>query len=271
MTKQITNLHFSPTGNAKKIGAALAQAAAAVLQLPVTAYDITLPQNRIALPVFTSEDLLIITMPVYAGRLPNKIAPDLIRLLKGDHTKAIAAVTYGNRHYDDALSEMKFILENAGFELVGAMAVPSEHAFSKSIATGRPDETDLAAIADYMSALAEKLKTELDLSPVNVPGNDPVGPYYTPLGTDGKPAKFLKAKPLTRPELCTHCKLCAQNCPMGSISKADPADVTGICIKCQACVRHCPVQAKYFDDAAFQSHVQMLEGFAVGRKEIEYF
>ena len=46
---------------------------------------------------------------------------------------------------------------------------------------------------------------------------------------------------------------------MGAINPADVTQVTGTCIKCQACVRRCTRGAKYFDDAAFRSHVAMLE------------
>ena len=58
---------------------------------------------------------------------------------------------------------------------------------------------------------------------------------------------------------------------MGSISAEDPAQVTGICIKCQACIKKCPVQAKYFDDPAFLSHVAMLEQNYTRRAEAELF
>ena len=53
---------------------------------------------------------------------------------------------------------------------------------------------------------------------------------------------------------------------MGSI---DPAtmEAVGLCIKCQACVRRCTVQAKYFEDADFLSHVAMLEQTFTRRAE----
>ena len=85
-----------------------------------------------------------------------------------------------------------------------------------------------------------------------------IGPYYTPLRADGAPAKFLKAKPLTRWEKCSHCGACARACPLGSIDR-ETMEAVGLCIKCQACVRRCTVHAKYFEDPDFLSHVAMLE------------
>jgi ferredoxin len=90
-----------------------------------------------------------------------------------------------------------------------------------------------------------------------------------PKGTDGEPAKFLKAKPVTDQEKCTACGICAKACPMGSIDPEEKFEATGICIKCQACIKKCPAGAKSFDDAAFLSHRQMLmENFAAERKEV---
>ena len=104
-----------------------------------------------------------------------------------------------------------------------------------------------------------------------VRGDDPVTAYYTPLGTDGKPAVFLKAKPKTDPEKCTKCGICATVCPMGSIPKDAPDTCTGICIKCHACIKACPAGAKYFDDEAFLSHVEMLKQNYQRRAEAEWF
>ena len=70
---------------------------------------------------------------------------------------------------------------------------------------------------------------------------------------------------------CVDCGLCAAVCPMGSISAEDPSQVNGICIKCQACVKKCPTGAKYFDDAAFLSHVAMLEQNFTRPIQAEFF
>ena len=97
--------------------------------------------------------------------------------------------------------------------------------------------------------------------------------YYKsrPLGLDGEPKNFLKAKPQTDRSKCTGCGVCAALCPMGSISREDPAEVTGVCIKCHACVRNCPTGAKYFDDEAFLSHKAMLERDYTRRADAKIF
>ena len=122
-----------------------------------------------------------------------------------------------------------------------------------------------AATADKVKNLTE------NLAPVTVPG-DPEAPYYIPKGTDGEPAKFLKAKPRTDPAKCTNCGACARLCPMGAI---DPRDVhqrarhlhqvPGLCTEMY------PKRAKYFDDPAFLSHVAMLEQTFTEPKKNEVF
>ena len=111
-------------------------------------------------------------------------------------------------------------------------------------------------MADFAARIADKLAGEA-LPPLEVDRGE-IGPYYTPLKTDGTPAKFLKAKPLTHWEKCSRCGACARACPMGSIDP-ETMDAVGLCVKCQACVRKCTRQAKYFEDADFLSHVAMLE------------
>ena len=163
-------------------------------------------------------------------------------------------------------------LEGHGFHVVAGAGVPTEHVFSAKLAPGRPNGDDLAGLAAFGRQVAEKVAalTEAPAQPVEVRGEFPA-PYYTPKGTDGKPAVFLKAKPKTDPAKCNGCGVCAAVCPMGSVSAEDPSQVNGICIKCQACVKKCPTGAKYFDDAAFLSHVAMLEQNFTRPTQAEFF
>lgn len=189
--------------------------------------------------------------------MPNKLLPDLKTRLIGRGTPVVPISVFGNRSPDEALRELTLLLEGQGFFAVGAAAFACRHAFSDKVGTGRPDEADKKQISQFAERVTEKLTVPGSLLPLKLDRSE-IGSYYTPLKEDGTPAKFLKAKPLTDWNRCIHCGLCAEVCPMGSID-AETVEAVGVCIKCQACVRHCPVQAKYFEDTDFLSHVAMLE------------
>lgn len=260
----ITAFYFSPTGGTRETTAAVARAMAEALAVPMQTVDITRRAARQQAHSFREDDLVVVGMPTYAGRLPNKIAPDLETCLSGHRTPAVAVVTFGNRAFDNAPAELCAQLNAAGFVPFGAAAQPCRHAFSDRLAPGRPDAADLAALADFGWRLAKRLRGG-PLSQAAVPGKADA-PYYVPKGRDGTPAKFLAAKPKTDEARCDGCGICAAVCPMAAINPAAVAEVPGLCIKCQACVRRCPNGAKYFDDAAFLSHVAMLEAQYAGEQ-----
>ena len=273
--KRVWAAYFSPTGGTKRIVRLLADTVAEQLDLPVSEIDMTLPPKRTEVHMFTEEDLLVLGTPVYAGRIPNKILPDVDRSFEGKRTPAVAVSIFGNRSYDDALMELSLLLERHGFCVTAAAAAVSRHAFSDKVGAGRPDMEDTQELREFAKKAAEKIRTlssaACGVSALQITGHNPVGSYYTPLRADGQPAKFLKAKPLTDKERCTGCGACAQVCPMGSISPENTSVVSGVCIKCQACIRACPAQAKYFTDEDFLSHVKMLEENYTRRAENAFF
>ena len=265
-------VYFSPTGNAKKVVTTMAKRAAECLGVPMGTVDFTLPENREGVVSFDKEDLAFFSTPVYAGRIPNKMLPYVQTAFEGNGALAVAVSVFGNRNFDNGLIELRNELEAHGFHTVAGAGIPTEHVFSSKLATGRPDADDLAKIAEFGEMVAKKVADMTEIpAKIEVRGDDPVTAYYTPLGTDGKPAVFLKAKPKTDPEKCTKCGICATVCPMGSIPKDAPDTCTGICIKCHACIKACPAGAKYFDDEAFLSHVEMLKQNYQRRAEAEWF
>lgn len=284
MIKKIWAASFSPTGGTEHIVSLLAEEMGKCLKLPVHKISFTLPDERKKSCTFTEEDLLILGTPVYAGRIPNKILPDVDRSFEGNGTLAVAVSVFGNRNYDDGLMELALLLENHGFCVAAAAAAAARHAFSDDIGAGRPDKQDEEELRVFARRAAEKIKefsgeekivngnkSSCGVSALQITGHNPVGPYYTPLRADGQPAKFLKAKPVTDENLCNRCGTCVQVCPMGSISREDPSVVNGICIKCQACIRSCPAQAKHFEDEDFLSHVEMLREHYTRRAANAFF
>lgn len=263
---------YSATGNTKKVVMTLAKALASKLNAEIESFDYTLPASRKGTKQYAPTDLVIFGTPVYAGRIPNKMLPYIQNGFVGNGALAVPIVTFGNRNFDNALIELRNELEAHGFHTIAGAGVPTEHVFSKRLASGRPDKKDLAALEAFAEKIASKV-LEMDEipEPIQVRGDEPIGPYYTPLGIDGKPAVFLKAKPKTDPSKCKKCGKCAAVCPMGSIPTDAPDTCTGICIKCQACIQTCPSNAKYMDDPAFLSHVAMLEQNYARRAEAEWF
>ena len=262
--KRVVAVYFSAMGNTKKVVEEIAEKVSSTLDLSWDAIDFTLPRARENVYHFTREDLVVFGVPTYAGRVPNKVLPFVQGMFRGQETPVVPVVTFGNRSFDSSLSELAQVLSENGFILVAAGAFACEHVFSEKIGTGRPDAKDWNEICGFAEKIAGKLKQEqkkCEWQP------EEVKLYYTPLGMDGQPAKFLKAKPLTDMEKCDRCGLCAEVCPMGSIDPEDVTEVSGICIKCQACIRKCPQGAKYFADEAFASHVAMLEANYTRRAE----
>lgn len=255
---KVRAVSFSPNGGTRLVTSRLASALAEALAVPGQERDITSPAARQGTEEFSPDELAVFGSPTYAGRLPNKILPFWQTGFRGQGTPAVLVVTFGNRSFQDSLSELSLVLRSSGFVPVGAAAVVSRHVFTQKLAPGQPDASALAELDRFAVNLAHRLKSCGEPVPVTVPGNDPPGPYYVPLRVDGQPAKFLKAVPKTK-DSCVRCGKCAEACPMGSIPLDDPFQVSGVCIKCQACVRVCPLGAKYFDDPEFLSHVAMLE------------
>lgn len=269
--EMIRVLYFSATGTTKKVTLELAEQLSTSLKIPVTYFDFTSIDSREQFQNFNANELVIIGTPVYAGRVPNVLLPYLTQKLQGNNTLAIPVVLYGNRNYDDALIELKKILEGNGFIPIAAAAMVGEHAFSTVLAADRPDTDDLKKLVSFAQHITDKILTQPALSPVFVSGNDPIRPYYTPRDHLGNPVNILKVKPVTDTVRCIQCGYCVRLCPMGSINPQNVTEISGICIKCCACVKKCPCGAKFFIDKNYLYHQHELEAEFSRRSEPEFF
>lgn len=267
--KRVCLIYFSPTGGTEKMARAAAEAISEKLALPLDVFDITSPKNRNELPCFSGEDFVVIAAPTYAGRIPNKLLPELQRLLSSKGSPCLCISVYGGRSNDEALRELVLLAEEKGFNVIAVCACVVRHSMSGALAAHRPSEKDFEDIRSFAVKAAEKV-LKSSQSPVPIDRDAPIAPYYRPFKEDMSPAVFLKAKPLTHEDKCTACGICAQACPMGSISFEDFISVPGICIKCHACVRKCPTNAKYFADGELLSHIRILEKLFKGDQDNFY-
>ena len=244
--KKVWAVYFSATDTTKKTVLTIADEAARLLGAEREDYDFTLPGMRENGFAAGKDDLVIFGTPVYAGRVPNVLLKYLATI-QGNGALAVPVVLFGNRNFDDGLIELRDILENTGFHTVAAAAFVGEHSFSKTLAAGRPDADDMKEALAFAGKIAEKVKGLPEgeaPAPVEVEGvPHPYRGYYQPRDRKGVSIDIRKVKSLVS-DACDDCKICADVCPMGSISHENVREYTGICIKCGACIKKCPKQAR---------------------------
>ncbi len=253
-------VYFSATEVSRKYAKAMGRA----LDSRAKEYDFTTPAKRDTadVPSFTENDLVILSLPVYGGRVPT-ICLDYLSKLKGRGTPCVVVCTYGNRAFEDALVEMEDIMDSNGFNVVGGAAVVGRHSFSDEIAGNRPTKEDLEGAEEFIKLVVEK--ENVKMAKGIIPGNRPYKEKANRVNT-------MMPKTL---DTCINCKYCAKMCPNGVISMEDPRIMVkdaSQCLRCSSCVVRCPVHAKYFDGEDWQKAVRgAIARFGKPDKVNQYF
>ena len=239
-------LYFSPTDGTAKVVRAVAEG----FGLEPLAHDLTLPGGRRENLAFTESDVVIVGVPVYAGRVPLLVANHFERV-HGHGARAILIAVYGNRAFEDALLELQDLCLGRGFRCLAAGAFIAEHSTAPAVAASRPDGADLEAARALGAEAAGKCQRHPDpwaLPELVVPGNRPYRdrPPRVPMAPDTS-------------EACAACFTCAEHCPAGAISFADPRQVDpDLCIRCSSCVKRCRLKAKSFSHPDYLNRRAML-------------
>jgi ferredoxin len=257
MDKQLSLLYFSATGSTAKIVKRISDSIGKI----ENEYDITLSGNRQVELTFDSNDLVIVGVPVYAGRVPSFLS-NYFSKVKGNNTKVIIIVVYGNRDYDDALLELKDIFERNGFIGIAGGTFIGEHSYTTKLATGRPDVTDLNFAVEFGRKIREKLNDGTERNDLIVKGKFPY--------KEKKPVQLIA--PVTT-DNCIECGICANHCPMEAINFSNYKAIDASkCIKCCSCIKKCPVAAKSINDETFIKFTQgLIDNFSSVRHEPEFF
>lgn len=237
-TAKNTLVYFSATYTTKRIISAIADQ----LGGNVNENDITqsVPENDIK---FGKDDLFIIGVPVYEGRVPAE-ASEALHKYKGDGTPAIIVCVYGNRDYDDALLELKDIVTGNGFKVISAGAFIAQHSIFPGMGLNRPDERDMEQIREFgnlNARLLESVENVSVLSEVTVKGNYP---YKTPRKVPLQPEGNIK---------CNECGTCVSLCPSQAIYADEPRKTDNEkCISCGRCIVVCPQNARHFEGELYK-------------------
>jgi len=257
-------LVFSPTGTTKKIAYAVAQGLQAA---HIDCLDLTPPDAVARKPQAANDVLTIIGCPVYAGRVPA-IASSRFRDVSGGGAPAVIIAVYGNRAYEDALSELRDLALEAGFKPLAAGAFIGEHSYSTQatpIAAGRPDEEDLRKAKEFGHAIRDKLR-KAALS-------DRIDALQTPGGFPYKELRLMQGiSPVVNEPPCARCGKCVSACPSAAIRAASPVSTDAKrCIRCCACVKACPAGARRMEDGRILQVAKHLSSACALRKEPEIY
>jgi ferredoxin len=259
--KNIKIICFSPTNSTKRI---LQTIASGLTAESTEILDITLPNSLSIEDMKIKADLVLIGVPVYAGRVPLT-AVERLQKLTAQGVPAILVAVYGNRHYDDALLELNDIAIAAGFKPIAAGTFIAEHSFATEeypIAKSRPDAEDLTKAKQFGEEIVKKFKSTESPDLIKVPGNLP----YKERG----PA--LGIAPDTDKNLCINCMKCVSACPTSAIPTNDPTITNADkCILCCACIKVCPVEARKNTNPKLEALSKRLSENFETRLEAELF
>ena len=250
---KIHQIIFSPTGGTQRVSEILCQGIgkeSVVTDLCVKAADIQLPNIH-------EEDLAVIAMPVFAGRVPT-LAVERLRMVNSHGAKCVVIAVFGNRAYDDALLEIQDVAREMGFRVIAAIGAVAEHSIIRKYGQGRPDADDEQTLKQFGADILSKAEGS-DCTMPQVPGNRPYkkgGKVPHPKGRSG----------------CNRCGVCAKQCPADAIPLSDPKTVdTAKCISCMKCVSVCPTGVRSIGSVMNFLATQGLKKVCATRKENELY
>lgn len=84
---------------------------------------------------FGKDDVAMIAVPSYSGRVPAVAAARLAEM-HGNGARAILVCVYGNKAYEDTLVELRDTASRAGFIVIAAVAAVAEHSIARQYAAG---------------------------------------------------------------------------------------------------------------------------------------
>lgn len=251
---KLYEIYFSPTGGTKKV----ADAVAAALNGRAEQIDLIKTPDRLKKIKFQTEDVCLVAVPSYGGRVPAPAA-ECLKKAQGNGAKAVLAAVYGNRHIDDTLAELFDVLCDAGFECAAALEAVAQHSLMPCYGKGRPDGRDREQLQTFAAQIREALADPKRCAGLKerLPGNRPYKEFHNKLPL--KPEASRK---------CEGCGLCAAQCPAGAIPKENPRLTDKEkCISCMHCVAACPKKARKVSAAVRLAASYKMRKVCSGRKE----
>lgn len=245
---KIYALYFSPIGGTKK-----------VLDIVCSAWDcqkkyIDLSAIRQTdLPdSFAKNDICIVSVPSFSGRVPQFIIP-ILQQIHGNKAKTLLISTYGNRAFDDTLLELKDTMEKSDFLCYCAIAAVTRHSVMPKYGAGRPDADDIEELKHFAIQCQKILNGHY--APINVPGSKPYREYHS-----------IPITPRANRH-CIDCGICYERCPVHAIPSNNYRKCdTNTCISCLQCITVCPHKARHVNARMLKIAEIKMKKVCSGRK-----
>lgn len=252
---RVYKIIFSPTGGTDQVASQFVQAFG---QAEKT-IDLTDFATDFSVISLSEEDIAVVAVPSFGGRVP-KTAAERLERIKANGAKAILITVYGNRAYEDTLLELKEILRNSGFCCAAAVAAVAEHSIMHQFAQGRPDQKDLEELSQFARQIRRRIEENRIPEDLILPGNTPYREY------SGVPIKP------TANRNCIKCGLCADKCPVQAIPRTNPSQTDHRkCISCMRCVSICPAHSRKVNKLLTTIAAHKMKKSCSGRKKNELF
>ncbi len=251
---RVFQIVFSPTGGTQKVADILASK----WDKPAENIDLSDPKIDFAAVSLEKEDVAVIAVPSFGGRVPA-LAAERLEKIHGNGAMCVAVCVYGNRAYEDTLIELNDAAVKSGFQVIAGIAAIAEHSIMHQYAAGRPDDEDRSELQGFAEKILAKISGG-DMSAPQIPGNRP----YKKAGGAGLVPKANHK--------CNACGLCAEKCPAQAISRENPRETDSKkCISCMRCIAICPQSARKVNSVLVSAAAMAIKKACSEKKSNELF
>jgi flavodoxin/Fe-S-cluster-containing hydrogenase component 2 len=241
---KIALFYFSGTGNTEKIGEVIASELAES-NAKVDVFNITSYKERQKNHDFSPYDAIILGFPIYAWRAP-KVVREWLKSLDGQKKQCATFFTYGGVAVGSAHYDIKEILDESHFILIGTSEFPGRHTFNLAgwdFLENRPDKYDFEIAKEFARNILKKFRQE-EINRIKI--ENPM--ISQKLLERFESREKTLPKPSRRGRECSMCRICEDVCPSMAMNADTGEPDNSKCLRCLRCIINCPDNVLEIED-----------------------